>query len=281
LQLLPYVKLARPTQWLKNLMLFFPPFLGGSVLQAGVVQRGMLPFAAFCLASSSTYIVNDILDADTDLNHPEKRHRPLPSGRVTKSNATILAGVLLLGGIRLGLSVSQLFLAILLSYAAISIAYSFTLKHVPIVDLFCVSSGFIFRLQAGGESFKVAISDWLFLSVFLLAVFLSTGKRLCEKKALGELAGNHRRTLSRYPHGFLDGTMYLTGAAVLVTYTMYAISRHSLVYSVPLCTFGLLRYMFRVKSGFGGDPTESLLKDLPLFVTGILWAMLVAWSIYG
>ena len=278
---LPYLKLIRPSQWLKNLMLFFPPFLGGAILNPGVLTAAFLPLAAFCFTSSSTYVLNDILDARTDLNHPVKKLRPIPARKVSKINAACLAAVLLLAGIMLGFFVSGMFLAILISYFIVSSAYSLKLKQLPIIDLFCISAGFLLRLQAGGEAFGIKISEWLFLCVFLLAIFLSTGKRLHEKNMLGSTAVKHRQSLESYPEGFLEGTMYLTGATVLVCYTMYVISRHGPVYAVLLCTFGLLRYILRVKSGLGGDPTESLLRDFPLLVTGILWAVLVGWSIYG
>jgi 4-hydroxybenzoate polyprenyltransferase len=155
------------------------------------------------------------------------------------------------------------------------------LKHYPILDIFCIAAGFLLRLQAGGETFAVTISDWLFLSVFLLALFLGTGKRLSEKNMLGDKAVIHRKSLLAYPAGFLEGVMYLTGGSVLVTYTMYVITRHSLVYTVPLCCFGLLRYMLRVQQGLSGDPTDSLIKDLPLFSVGLLWVIMIGLGIYG
>ena len=121
------------------------------------------------------------------------------------------------------------------------------------------------------------------MSVFLLSVFLSTGKRLGKKQRLGDMAHHHRKTLVLYPNGFLEGALYLTGSAVLVTYTMYVISRHSplLLYSVPLCCFGLLRYILRVQWGKGGDPTESLTRDVPLLMVGLTWVLVVGWGIYG
>ena len=151
------------------------------------------------------------------------------------------------------------------------------------MDIFCISACFLLRLEAGGSAFTIVISEWLFLSVFLLALFLSTGKRLSEKTCLGAAAVMHRKSLNAYPEGFLDGVMYMTGAAVLVTYTMYVISRHStlLIYTVPLCSFGLLRYILRIRCGKGGDPTESLLKDVPLLIVGVVWAVMVGWGIYA
>lgn len=274
-------RLLRPAQWFKNLMLFFPPFLGGSILQPGVLQQGLVPFGAFCLGSSATYILNDLLDRHRDREHPRKKLRPLASGSVSPAAAAFLAAVSLLGSLFLAARVSPLFLAILLAYLVISCCYSLKLKELPLVDLFCIASGFLLRLQAGGSAFGIVISDWLFLSVFLLAVFLATGKRLDEKQSLGARAGEHRKSLLSYPQGFLQGAMYMTGGAVLVTYTQYVIARHAMVYTVPLCCFGLLRFIMRVQAGEGGDPTESLLKDLPLFVVGVLWTVMIGWNLYG
>ena len=283
MRLFTYIKLLRPTQWLKNLMLFFPPFLGGTVFQEGLAAAGLLPFVAFCTASSASYIVNDIADRDRDREHPVKRFRPLPSGSVSILHASLLAAILFSSSIILAWSISGIFLLFLVGYLIISISYTFALKKYPVIDLFCISSGFLLRLLAGGEAFGVVVSEWLFLSVFLLALFLSTGKRYSEKMALGEGAGAHRTSLSSYPEGFLGGVMFMTGAAVLVTYTMYVVNRHTviLLYTVPLCCFGLLRYLFRVQSGQGGDPTESLTRDISLLCVGLLWTIMVGWGIYG
>ncbi|MGD0586215.1 MAG: decaprenyl-phosphate phosphoribosyltransferase, partial [Oryzomonas sp.] len=269
-----YLALLRPTQWLKNLMIFFPPFLGGT-LTSVVRPAALIPFASFCLASSATYILNDLLDIENDRNHPDKRLRPLPSGRISSASAGMLAFALSLVALGLAWLVSTSFLLFLLIYGLVSCAYSIKLKEYALIDIFCISAGFLLRLEAGGAAFGVTISEWLFLSVFLLAIFLCTGKRLSEKNRLGATAANHRKALATYPEGFLNGTMYMTGSAVLVTYTLYVITRHSavLIYSVPLCCFGLLRYILRVQSGKGGDPTESLLRDMPLFIVGIAWAV--------
>ena len=275
------LKMLRPVQWLKNLMLFFPPFLGGQILEPGVLARGSAPFAAFCLASSCTYVVNDLLDRQNDMHHPKKRHRPIASGAVSLPAAWLTAALCLALALFLAARVSPVFLALLIAYLVISTCYSLKLKELPLVDLFCIASGFLLRLQAGGEVFRVAISEWLFLSVFLLAIFLATGKRLGEKSRLGADAGGHRKSLLSYPEGFLQGAMYMTGGAVLVTYTQYVIVRQGLVYTVPLCCFGLLRFILRVQAGEGGDPTESLVRDLPLFVVGFLWVVMVGWTNYA
>jgi 4-hydroxybenzoate polyprenyltransferase len=275
-----YIRLVRPTQWLKNLLIFFPPFLGGTLFHTGAVSHGMIPFISFSLASSSTYIVNDIFDRENDANHPVKKERPIPSGLVQVAVAYPLSAVFFLCSLALGLTVSKGFSFLILAYFVIQLFYTIKLKEIPIVDIFCISAGFLLRLQAGGVIYGITVSKWLFLSVFLLSVFLSTGKRLGEMKFLGNNAGSHRISLSAYPAGFLDGVMYMTGGTVLVTYSMFVISRHALVLTVPLCCFGLLRYIFRVKSGLSGDPTEALLKDGILLIVSVLWAVMVWYGVY-
>lgn len=280
IKLAPYIALLRPTQWLKNLMLLFPPFLGGMLFQHAMSSCWAIPVFSFCMASSATYVFNDILDAPRDLYHPVKRLRPIPSGAVTKVKATGLGLLLLAAGFISAFWVSYVFLLLLICYLIVSVAYCLKLKDYAILDIFCISSGFVIRLLAGGEAFRIPISEWLFLSVFLLALFLSIGKRLQEKVMLGDEAGMHRRSLATYPSGFLDGMLCMTGSAVLVTYSMYTLSRSYLFYTVPLCCFGLLRYILRVKSGQSGDPTESLLKDIPLLLVSLAWVAIIGWRLY-
>ncbi len=273
--------LCRIRQWLKNLMLFFPPFLGGAMINISIINKGVVPFFSFCLAASAVYISNDIFDRESDARHPLKQHRPFASGRVPVATGWIIFICLLLASLGLSLTVSMRFTLFTLCYVLIAFSYTLYFRDMAVIDLFCISTLFIVRLMAGGVAFGIVVSDWLFLTVFLLAVFLSTGKRLSEKISLGDAAGGHRKSLGAYPAGFLDGTMYMTGGAVLVTYTMYVIVRSAMVYTVPLCCFGLLRYIYRVKMGRGGDPTDSLLHDLPLLTISIAWALMVGWGIYG
>lgn len=281
--IIAHIKLARPHQWIKNLMIFFPPLLAGSITDSVFLQSGFFAFLAFSLLSSSIYIFNDLSDINADRIHPLKRMRPLPTGVVSVSAAWFMLISFLAASILIAVFFTGTLLPYLLIYLLISVLYSSYLKNIPVVELFCISTGFIVRLLAGGTVFAVNVSEWLFLSVFLLSMFLITGKRLGEKQMLGTSAGEHRKALSSYPEGFLDGIMYMTGGAVLVTYTMYTISRHSalLVYTVPLCCFGLMRYLFLVQSGKGGDPTDSLIRDIQLFIVGISWTVMVGWGIYG
>ncbi len=275
-----YLYLFRPQQWLKNLILFFPPFLGGILFDGGMLLKGLLPFVAFCLVSSATYVFNDIIDRDNDRRHPKKCLRPIASGAVSPIIAAVLAVVLLLVSLMISSQLPLPFLYWLVAYLGLSFAYSLFLKNLPVFDIFCIASGFVFRLFAGGAAFGVEVSDWLFLSVLLLAIFLSAGKRLGEKSILGESSGKHRKSLAAYPEGVLDGFMFMSGAAVLVTYTIYVITMHRLVFTVPLCCFGLFRYALLVKGEESGDPTDSLVKDPVMFMVGLSWVVMVGFSTY-
>lgn len=279
--LFDYVELLRPHQWLKNLMLLFPPFLGGKLFQIDSISTLVLPLISFSAGASCLYIINDVMDIQQDRHHPTKRLRPLPAGKVSNFAALTMSFVLVLIALTAGYAVSPLFLLYLSVYVAISIAYSVSLKKIPIVEIFCVVSGFLLRLQAGGSAYNVKISDWLFLSVFLLALFLVSGKRLGDlKHSSGQSAKLIRPVLSHYPVGFLLGTIVMAGATVLVTYTMYVISHHGNLLLIPLCCFGLLSYLLRVLKGQGGDPTRALLKDPALLIVGVLWVALVALDTY-
>lgn len=280
-QLESWLQLLRPHQWLKNLMLLFPPFLGGTLLHINSFPALFLPILSFSLASSSVYIINDIMDIEQDIHHPVKKYRPLPSGKISTSQA-IGAAILivLISGITAAF-ISTRFLIILGAYLVISNAYSLFLKSIPLIELFCVVSGFLLRLEAGGVAFDVRISEWLFLSVFLLALFLVSGKRLSElMHSGGQPPGLVRPVLKKYPDNFFQATMSMSGSAVLVTYTMYVIDHSSNILIIPLCCFGLLQYTLRVLAGRGGDPTRALIKDAVLLAVSIAWALLVGLDIY-
>jgi 4-hydroxybenzoate polyprenyltransferase len=265
---------------LKNLVVFFPLFLSGFLPHVRFSMHSLLPFMAFCCASSAGYIFNDLVDRHRDAAHPQKKLRPLPSGQIAISSALVACLGLVALAVAAGIAVSKVYFLFVSAYLVSAAFYSLLFKEIAVLDIFCISLGFVLRLYGGGAAFGVEVSDWLFLTVFLLSVFLSVGKRYSEMRILGNDAGVHRRTLEEYPRGFLEGAMYLSGAAVLVTYALYAIGHPPMVYSVPLCMFGLLRYLMRIKRGASGDPTESLLKDFPLLVTGIIWVIFTAWSVY-
>lgn len=276
-----YIEILRPRQWLKNLMLLFPPLFGGVLFTPDVIRNLALPLLAFCLASSANYMINDVLDAEKDACHPKKRKRPIPSGAIAQQTAVIIGCSLFMLAMVTGAFVSLPFFLTLLAYLLLSSTYSFKLKNLPVADIFCVSAGFLLRLHAGGLAYGVPISDWLFLTVFLLSLFLSIGKRIAEKQLLGKDCACHRPVLETYPMEFLHGTMYMTGSTVLVTYAMYVVAHPGLLYTIPLCCFGLFRYMYRVMKNASGDPTDALLQDKVLLGVGLLWLVLISLAIYG
>lgn len=274
------IQMLRPKQWLKNLILFFPPFLSGNIMQPLILQNGLLPFCSFCLVSSAGYYLNDLFDRQRDILHPQKCLRALPAGLVEPRSVIIWALIIMASGLMLASVFSVSVLLLVSIYLIISILYSVLFKHIVLIDLLCISAGFLIRLQAGSEIFQVPISPWLFLTVFLLSIFLSAGKRLGESLSLGDFAGKHRASLSDYSSVFLNGLIFMTGSAVLVTYAMYSMSKAKLILTVPLCLLGLLRYIFIVTSEKNGDPTELLLKDKSIMLVSLLWLLMVSWSIY-
>ncbi len=279
--MLPSIKLLRPQQWLKNIILLFPSFFNGTLTTDLSRISLMRAVISFCLISSAMYIFNDIADIKKDRQHPQKKYRPLAAGIISPFSALHIAAILVFLTYLTASSLSIIFLILLAAYIIISLLYTYFLKHIAILDIICVSAGFLIRLQAGGEATRIHISEWLFISVFLLAAFLSTGKRVYEKDSLGTRAVNHRQTLDLYPSGFLDGLMFITGTAVMITYSLYVITKPGLVYTVPVCFFALLRYTFLARNKVVGDPTEAILKDSPLFISSLLWAIMVAAVIYG
>ena len=260
-------------------MLLFPPLFGGVLFTPAVLHNLALPFLAFCLASSANYAINDVVDAEKDACHPVKKNRPIPSGAIRAQTALTLGACLLLLAVLSAFTVSTPFLYTLLGYILLSSAYSFRLKNIPVMDILCVSAGFLLRLYAGGIAFHIPISSWLFLNVFLLSIFLSLGKRIAEKQLLKEKCACHRPVLEAYPLGFLYGAMYLTGATVLITYAMYVMKHPGLVSTIPLCCFGLLRYIYKIIKGSNGDPTDALLQDKVLLVVSLLWAAIIGWNL--
>jgi len=278
---LPVIRLLRPNHWLKNLAIFFPPFLGGILIHPDLLRKGLGPFVCFCLASSAIYVFNDIQDKEKDSHHPIKKNRPIAAGVITPTLAYLLCFCLLTIAILIGYKISLNFFFLLLSYVVLFVIYSLKLKEIALVDVFIIASGFIIRIYAGGTVFQVWISEWLFLCVFLLSIFLSIGKRYSEKKELAAAhAAKHRQTLLDYPRGFLEGALYMSGSAVLVAYSLYIVGRPNMIFTVPLCWFGIFRYLFRIKEGKSGDPILALLKDQTLLIVSILWIMTVGWAVY-
>ena len=289
----------RPKQWVKNLFVLAPFFFGladqrvEGTMPDGAWWRVLVALFAFCAASGAVYLLNDVVDAERDRRHPEKCKRPIASGRLSVGSAltaaAVLAGAALLVGPLLSLFA---FAGVIASYLAINLAYSFALKQVVLVDVFCIALGFLLRVHGGGIAAGAAVSHWLYLCTLFLALFLALNKRRAEVVELGEERGLHRANLREYSVEFLDQLTTVLAATTIVCYTMYTVDPetgqkfgdgHRLIWTVPFVVFGVARYMLLVQSGRGGgEPARTLLGGDPLFLANALgWLGAVVFALWG
>ncbi len=276
-----YLSLLRPKHWIKNLLVFSAPFFAGKILDTEIILRFIPVFSSFSFMASASYIINDIKDMPFDRNHPKKKNRAIASGKVSLGDAHILAGMLFVSSVIIGLNVSKIFALYLFGYLVLQLCYSFYLKDIVLLDIFAIASGFVIRVMAGGAAFNIEISKWLFLSIFLLSLLLAAGKRIGETRSINANPEAHRMGIKSYPAGFLDGILWISGAASLIAYGLYSIEQpKGLFYTIPIITFGLFRYILLSKTGLG-DPTEAIYRDRQLATTISLWIIILAIIIYS
>ena len=276
-----YIKLLRPRHWLKNILLFAAPLFGGRILSSDTLSMAVPAFISFCLCTSAAYIYNDIKDLEKDRLHPEKRHRPIASGGINIKGAITLAVLLATASLITAYIIRPLFFYYVLSYLSIQIAYSTYLKRIVIVDIFCIALGFVIRVLAGGTAFNTEVSHWLMLTMFMISLVLASGKRLGEASLLNDRAQGHRSTLDHYSISTLKEILVISSSASLVSYALYSIEQFPVfIYTLPVVTFGLFRYIHISKKGLG-DPTEALTRDRPLILTVILWLLIVILTRYN
>lgn len=275
-----YIILLRPHQWLKNLLIFFPPFFGGRLFDQEVMAVFVPALLAFSFAASSGYIFNDVMDKEFDKNHDTKKMRPVAQGHISIVMAIIMAVLLCMAAVLIASNVSREFEAYVIIYIFISLLYTLFFKHLVIIDIFFISFGFLIRVLAGGAAFSVPVSGWLFLTVFIVSLFLASGKRFGEMRMHGENPGKYRKSLENYSISYLEGILWFTASAALVTYALYTIERmNQLFYTVPLVTFGLVRYVFLADKG-KGDPTEVLLRDPQMIGVSFFWVIMIGIILY-
>ncbi|MDB4907288.1 MAG: phosphoribose diphosphate:decaprenyl-phosphate phosphoribosyltransferase [Gemmatimonadetes bacterium] len=273
-----WLALLRPRHWIKNSFVLAPTIFAGLVRNADALRDASFAALLFSLAASAIYILNDILDAERDKLHPVKRlSRPIASGAVSQRAAGVVAAALLLATLAGGLVLPAV-LAPIGAYVALNIAYSLRLKHVAVVDLFCVASGFVLRVYAGARAVDVPLSEWMLVTTLALSLYLASGKRRQELAAVG---GDARVVLSSYTIPLLDGYAHMSAAATIVFYSLYVISvRPQLVSSIPLVLFGIFRYGYLVQvRQLGESPTDALWTDLPLALTLLAWVGVAIWAI--
>src|ERR1700730_11715184 len=264
----------RPRQWMKNVFVLAGMVFGGRLFHPPSIARALACFAVFCAASSAVYLVNDVADRTADMNHPLKRRRAIASGRLRPFPALLAAAGLTGLAVAGAGALSRGTLAVLLLYLLLSASYSAGLKRVFIVDVMVVAAGFVLRAAAGAAAVFAQISPWLLVCSFLLALFLSLGKRRHELRLLGAAAGGHRAALGDYSLELLDSWLTALCGATIVSYALYTQSQRTvehfgttnLVYTVPFVVYGLFRYQqLIVRDGAGGDPaTVPLRRRRPL-----------------
>lgn len=285
----PLLVSLRPAQWAKNLFVLAPLVFGHLLGDLEAVGRALLALVAFCCAASTVYLINDIRDREEDRNHPLKRLRPLAAG--TLGVPAALAAALLLGGaaLAIGLSLGRSFLVVLGAYLFLSFLYTHWFKHMVILDVMCISLGFVLRVLAGAEATGVTVSSWLFLCTIFLALFLAFSKRRHEITLLADAASGQRKVLTHYSPAFLDQMINVVTASSVVAYALYAVAPETvakyntqdLVYTIPLVLYGIFRYLYLMYQNPGErNPTEAILRDPPFLINIVLWGLAVVWIVY-
>ena len=274
------LRLMRPHQWVKNAFVFTGLLFGHAWHDPDLVTLVMMAFGAFCLVSSAVYVLNDIVDVEQDRQHPRKSRRPLAAGRVGLPAAAMLAAVLAALGLLLAYGTSPAVLIILVGYALMNLAYSLRLKHVVILDVFIIATGFMLRILAGTLGVGIQPSQWLVLCGLMVTLFLGFTKRRAEIIALNEDKTNHRKVLEHYSPVLLDKMIGITAAGLIMSYSLYTMNADTirihgtanLIYTVPFVMYGVFRYIYLLHhQSRGGDTAHDLVRDPHLFVVVGAW----------
>ena len=279
----------RPDQWTKNLLVFAGLLFGQRLFDPKAVGEAVAAFVIFCALSGVVYLINDVVDRDSDRQHPLKSRRPIASGAVSVplalGTALVLGAAALAAAFALGLR----FAAVAIAYVALLALYSVVLKHRVIIDVLTIAVGFVLRAVAGAVAIEVEISHWLLVCTILLALFIALAKRRHELVLLADGAASHRKILGEYSPYLLDQMISVVTASTLVAYMFYTISPEteqkfgttSLWMTIPFPLYGIFRYLYLVhRREGGGSPAELLVSDRPLLVCVALWVLVVVLLIY-
>ena len=282
------IKTMRPKQWIKNIVIFAPLIFDVKLFQLRYLAQTVTGFVLLCLMSGTVYVINDLADIEKDRQHPKKRNRPLASGQLKPTVATIAAIVVPLAALPIGFLLHPVFGGILTLYLLIQLAYSFWLKNVVIIDVMLIASGFLLRV-AGGVPLVDAqrFSPWLYICMMLLALLFGFGKRRHELVLLKENANMHRQSLEEYNLPLLDHVISIVTASTLLAYALYTFSaeglppNHTMMLTIPFVLYAIFRYLYLVHvKELGGAPEEIALSDRPLQVTFLLWGLSVVIVMY-
>jgi 4-hydroxybenzoate polyprenyltransferase len=286
----PLLRSLRPAQWAKNFFVLAPLVFGGLLLDETAVLRALLALAAFCAASSSIYLVNDIRDREEDRQHPLKRLRPLAAGTLGVPAALAATAVLVGAALAIAAYLGPGFALILGTYLGLNVLYTFWFKHMVILDVMTIGLSFVLRVEAGAKATDVQVSRWLFLCTIFLALFLAFSKRRHEITLLAGAASGQRRVLDHYSPAFLDQMINVVTASSVLAYALYAVApetvakyhTENLVYTIPLVLYGIFRYLYLMYQRPGErNPTEAILRDPPFLINILLWGLAVVWIVYG
>lgn len=286
--ILNYIRLLRIHQWIKNLFVFAPLFFGLHLFDRHLMLLSVVAFSAFCCGASSMYILNDILDVEEDRRHPAKKFRPIASGAVSVKKTLMLSVVLACLSLSLAWIISTACVIVISLYLILVTLYSFKLKHIAIVDIFCIATGFVLRVFMGGSAMGIGQSQWIIVMTFLLALFLALAKR--RDDVLLFLDGNEvRSVIDGYNLKFIDSSTAAVTAVILVAYLMYSFSpevaafyRSQQVYlTFIFVLLGIMRYLqLSLVYGKTGSPTEVLLTDRFLHLVVMGWLITFTIIIY-
>lgn len=277
------IKTMRPRQWPKNAFVLAAVVFDRQLSLSNSVPliRSLIGVLLFCLLSSSVYIINDLMDIEADRNHPKKRLRPIPSGKLPIRVAIGAAVFLVLFTLSMAYLLSPTFFLVTLAYFIVNLAYSLWLKHVPLVDVMIIALGFVLRVGAGVTIIDVQrFSPWLYVVMTLGALYIGFGKRRAELTLLNSDANAHRRVLDGYNLPLLDQLITIVSSSTILTYSLYTFSapnlpnNHAMMLTIPFVLYGVFRYLYLIQvKKEGGEPEEMLLTDRPLQVTIFLWGL--------
>jgi 4-hydroxybenzoate polyprenyltransferase len=279
----------RPHQWTKNLVVFAALALSKHLFEPEPLARVVLAFVLFCALSGTVYLLNDVADFEQDRLHPVKRLRPIARGALPRRAAALLAVGLGIASAGASLLLGPLFTSCAVAYLVLNLLYSFYLKDAVILDVLCISLGFVLRAVAGALAIGVVISEWLLVCTLLLALFLALAKRRHELVTLSAAAGGHRKALSEYSPYLLDQMISVVTASTLTAYAFYTLAPETvakyrtdrLAWTIPFVLYGIFRYLYLVhQKEQGGSPTDILITDRPLLVTVALWAGAIVLIVY-
>ncbi len=282
--LIDIIRSMRPKQWVKNFLVFAGVIFAQKWTDPVELGRTIGGFVAFCLVSGGVYIINDILDRDKDRSHPQKRFRPIASGRLPVLPSALAGGVAVAIGILGGFALEWRFGIVIFAYFLLQIAYSFSLKRIVVLDVMVVATGFALRAISGTFVVHVELSPWLFVCAILLALFLALAKRRHELLFLEGGGISHRTVLGKYSETLLDQMIAVATSATVITYCLYTIApetvkkfgSHNLIFTVPFVLYGIYRYLYLVyRKEEGGAPEKVLFTDGPLIVDIGLWLISV------